>query len=75
MSSVSNIMSHETHEHKYVKNADISSTSLPSDFWTLLQLAQPARLLLEYTGTKYENKFYVCGEGDLPVQLTNQQLS
>ncbi|KAA8591152.1 hypothetical protein FQN60_002095 [Etheostoma spectabile] len=25
-------------------------------------LAQPIRLLLEYTGTKYEDKFYVCGE-------------
>ncbi len=34
------------------------------------QLAQPARLLLEYTGTKYEDKFYVCGEGNLPVQPT-----
>lgn len=32
-----------------------------------LQLAQPARLLLEYTGTKYENKFFSCGEGNLPV--------
>lgn len=31
-----------------------------------LQLAQPVRLLLEYTGTKYEEKFYVCGEGNLP---------
>lgn len=28
----------------------------------LVQLAQPIRLLLEYTGTKYEDKFYVCGE-------------
>lgn len=34
-----------------------------SDFSTL-QLAQPIRLLLEYTGTEYENKFYVCGEGN-----------
>lgn len=31
---------------------------------TYTQLAQPARLLLEYTGTKYEDKFYVCGEGN-----------
>lgn len=30
--------------------------------WSSLQLAQPIRLLLEYTGTKYEDKFYVCGE-------------
>ncbi len=28
-----------------------------------LKLAQPIRLLLEYTGTKYEEKFYSCGEG------------
>lgn len=34
-----------------------------SDLWTYLQLAQPARLLLEYTGTEYEDKFYRCGEG------------
>lgn len=26
-----------------------------------LQLAQPIRLLLEYTGEKYEDKKYVCG--------------
>ena len=26
-----------------------------------MQLAQPIRLLLEYTGTKYEEKFYKCG--------------
>ncbi|MEQ2266033.1 Glutathione S-transferase Mu 2, partial [Xenotaenia resolanae] len=25
-------------------------------------LAQPIRLLLEYTGTNYKDKFYVCGE-------------
>ncbi|XP_068997267.1 glutathione S-transferase Mu 3-like [Embiotoca jacksoni] len=31
-------------------------------YWDIRGLAQPARLLLEYTGTKYENKFYVCGE-------------
>lgn len=36
--------------------------------FVFVQLAQPARLLLEYTGTKYENKFYVCGEGkDTPA--------
>lgn len=34
-----------------------------SDLWTHFQLAQPARLLLEYTGTEYEDKFYRCGEG------------
>lgn len=39
-----------------------------------LQLAQPIRLLLEYTGTKYEDKFFVCGEGNLLVQLTDKQL-
>lgn len=39
-------------------------------FLNTLQLAQPARLLLEYTGTEYENKFYVCGEGNLVVYLT-----
>ncbi|XP_068589232.1 glutathione S-transferase Mu 3-like [Cebidichthys violaceus] len=31
-------------------------------YWDIRGLAQPARLLLEYTGSKYENKFYVCGE-------------
>lgn len=34
-----------------------------SDLWTFLQLAQPVRLLLEYTGIEYEDKFYRCGEG------------
>uniref|UniRef100_A0A3Q3XF85 Uncharacterized protein n=1 Tax=Mola mola TaxID=94237 RepID=A0A3Q3XF85_MOLML len=40
-----------------------------------IRLAQPTRLLLEYTGTKYENKFYVCGEGNLIVCLTNLSLT
>ncbi|XP_031701105.1 glutathione S-transferase Mu 3-like [Anarrhichthys ocellatus] len=31
-------------------------------YWDIRGLAQPARLLLEYTGSKYENKLYVCGE-------------
>ncbi|KAM7404603.1 hypothetical protein PAMP_011936 [Pampus punctatissimus] len=31
-------------------------------YWDIRGLAQPVRLLLEYTGTKYEDKFYVCGE-------------
>jgi len=31
-------------------------------YWDIRGLAQPIRLLLEYTGTKYEDKFYVCGE-------------
>uniref|UniRef100_A0A8C6TR91 glutathione transferase n=1 Tax=Neogobius melanostomus TaxID=47308 RepID=A0A8C6TR91_9GOBI len=31
-------------------------------YWDIRGLAQPARLLLEYTGTKYENKLYSCGE-------------
>ncbi|XP_076022604.1 glutathione S-transferase Mu 3-like [Genypterus blacodes] len=31
-------------------------------YWDIRGLAQPARLLLEYTGTQYEDKFYVCGE-------------
>uniref|UniRef100_A0A673N2I7 glutathione transferase n=1 Tax=Sinocyclocheilus rhinocerous TaxID=307959 RepID=A0A673N2I7_9TELE len=29
---------------------------------SLKYLAQPIRLLLEYTGTKYEEKFYSCGD-------------
>lgn len=33
-----------------------------------LQLAQPIRLLLEYTGEEYEDKYYVCGEGNLSFQ-------
>ncbi|XP_044208623.1 glutathione S-transferase Mu 4-like [Thunnus albacares] len=31
-------------------------------YWDIRGLAQPIRLLMEYTGTKYEDKFYVCGE-------------
>ncbi|XP_047440299.1 glutathione S-transferase Mu 3-like [Mugil cephalus] len=31
-------------------------------YWDIRGFAQPIRLMLEYTGTKYEEKFYVCGE-------------
>ncbi|XP_018589386.1 glutathione S-transferase Mu 3-like [Scleropages formosus] len=31
-------------------------------YWDIRGLAQPIRLLLEYTGTSYEEKFYSCGE-------------
>ncbi|XP_053173183.1 glutathione S-transferase Mu 3-like [Scomber japonicus] len=31
-------------------------------YWDIRGLAQPIRLLLEFTGSKYEDKFYVCGE-------------
>ncbi|XP_059358781.1 glutathione S-transferase Mu 1-like [Carassius carassius] len=31
-------------------------------YWDIRGLAQPIRLLLEYTGTKYEEKFYSCGD-------------
>ncbi|KAK2898589.1 hypothetical protein Q8A67_010007 [Cirrhinus molitorella] len=31
-------------------------------YWDIRGLAQPVRLLLEYTGTKYEEKLYSCGE-------------
>uniref|UniRef100_G3NXU7 glutathione transferase n=1 Tax=Gasterosteus aculeatus TaxID=69293 RepID=G3NXU7_GASAC len=31
-------------------------------YWDIRGLAQPARLLLEYTGSKYEDKFYVYGD-------------
>ncbi|XP_062854448.1 glutathione S-transferase Mu 3-like [Trichomycterus rosablanca] len=31
-------------------------------YWDIRGLAQPIRLLLEYTGTKYEDKQYSCGE-------------
>uniref|UniRef100_A0AAR2K109 glutathione transferase n=1 Tax=Pygocentrus nattereri TaxID=42514 RepID=A0AAR2K109_PYGNA len=31
-------------------------------YWDIRGLAQPIRLLLEYTGTKYEEKVYSCGE-------------
>ncbi|XP_037335108.2 glutathione S-transferase Mu 5-like [Pungitius pungitius] len=30
-------------------------------YWDIRGLAQPARLLLEFTGSKYEDKLYVCG--------------
>uniref|UniRef100_A0A3B5L5S5 glutathione transferase n=1 Tax=Xiphophorus couchianus TaxID=32473 RepID=A0A3B5L5S5_9TELE len=31
-------------------------------YWDIRGLAQPIRLLLEYTGTEYDEKFYTCGE-------------
>ncbi|KAG5282155.1 hypothetical protein AALO_G00052820 [Alosa alosa] len=31
-------------------------------YWDIRGLAQPIRLLLEYTETKYEDKLYACGE-------------
>ncbi|KAK7878554.1 hypothetical protein WMY93_030390 [Mugilogobius chulae] len=31
-------------------------------YWDIRGLAQPIRLLLEYTGTSYEDKLYSCGE-------------
>ncbi|XP_040049585.2 glutathione S-transferase Mu 4 [Gasterosteus aculeatus] len=31
-------------------------------YWDIRGLAQPARLLLEYTGSKYEDRFYICGD-------------
>ncbi|XP_041713124.1 glutathione S-transferase Mu 3 [Coregonus clupeaformis] len=31
-------------------------------YWDIRGLAQPIRLLLEYTDTKYEEEFYTCGE-------------
>ncbi|XP_054905674.1 glutathione S-transferase Mu 4-like [Poeciliopsis prolifica] len=31
-------------------------------YWDIRGLAQPIRLLLEYTGTTYDEKFYTCGE-------------
>nr|XP_020473748.1 glutathione S-transferase Mu 3-like [Monopterus albus] len=31
-------------------------------YWDIRGPPQPIRLLLEYTGTKYEDKFYKCGE-------------
>merc|ERR1711915_469429 len=30
-------------------------------YWSIRGLAQPIRLLLEYTGTEFENKLYECG--------------
>jgi len=30
-------------------------------YWDIRGLAQPIRLLLAYTDTKYEDKYYVCG--------------
>nr|SAY41336.1 glutathione S-transferase [Gammarus pulex] len=32
-------------------------------YWDIRGLAQPIRLLLEYTNTVFEDKYYVCGEG------------
>ncbi|XP_061128500.1 glutathione S-transferase Mu 3-like [Syngnathus typhle] len=32
-------------------------------YWDIRGLAQPIRLLLEYTGTSYEDKLFSCGEG------------
>ena len=33
--------------------------------FTVKQLAQPARLLLKYTGTEFEDKRYEQGDGEL----------
>ncbi|XP_059573295.1 uncharacterized protein LOC102558987 [Alligator mississippiensis] len=32
-------------------------------YWDIRGLAHAIRLLLEYTGTTYEDKLYSCGEG------------
>ncbi|XP_008294198.1 glutathione S-transferase Mu 3-like [Stegastes partitus] len=32
-------------------------------YWDIRGLAQPIRLLLEYTGTEYKEKLFSCGEG------------
>ncbi|KAM9786098.1 glutathione S-transferase Mu 4-like [Neosynchiropus ocellatus] len=32
-------------------------------YWDIRGLAQPIRLLLEYTGVKYVDKYYICGDG------------
>jgi len=32
-------------------------------YWDIRGLAQPIRLLLEYVGTEWEDKLYVCGPG------------
>ena len=34
---------------------------------TIKQLAQPVRLLLKYTGTEFENKLYVQGDGEFKI--------
>uniref|UniRef100_A0A8C4Z3Z5 glutathione transferase n=1 Tax=Gadus morhua TaxID=8049 RepID=A0A8C4Z3Z5_GADMO len=39
-----------------------STMAMKLAYWDIRGLAQPIRLLLEFTGTKYEDKFYVCGE-------------
>lgn len=48
------------------KSSSVSTSNFheKTSFVDVLQLAQPVRLLLEYTGTEYENKLYTCGEGN-----------
>ncbi len=48
---------------KHFTAAGIIYTECYGYYLISLQLAQPIRLLLEYTGTKYEEKFYSCGDG------------
>ncbi|KAM6976691.1 glutathione S-transferase Mu 3-like [Aplochiton taeniatus] len=36
--------------------------SMKLAYWDIRGLAQPIRLLLEYTGTEYQDKLYSCGE-------------
>ena len=32
-------------------------------YWDVRGLTEPIRLLLEYVGVEYDQKFYVCGDG------------
>ncbi|CAG0904832.1 unnamed protein product [Cyprideis torosa] len=54
----------------FEKSIDISKSEAVSEnlkmvpilgYWDIRGLAQPIRLLLHYTGTEFEDKYYVCG--------------
>ena len=40
-----------------------------------LQLAQPARLLLKYTGTEFEDKQYEQGDGEFDRKILDFRMS
>ncbi|MGH0156144.1 UNVERIFIED_CONTAM: hypothetical protein FKN15_031192 [Acipenser sinensis] len=44
-------------------------------YWDIRGLAQPVRLLLEYTGTQYEEKLYSCGEDNPSMQCLVPRLA
>uniref|UniRef100_A0A3P9PK40 glutathione transferase n=2 Tax=Poecilia reticulata TaxID=8081 RepID=A0A3P9PK40_POERE len=47
---------------KHKRHLTLIKMAMVLAYWDIRGLAQPVRLLLEYTGTAYDEKFYTCGE-------------